>query len=371
MAKSKNRSQYLTTEPNWAVHSLAVTEEERYKAYRDTSYFIHQEIADRESYKAFRAWVKTGSGWSKDIQERVLACPDWCYLTIGQHTWFASKVGYMPQPLREFIDKKLEYLLKQGDKRIADKTVAVATVKVVAIRPHLGQFLEAFDECLDYVVNGRKHTTIESLLNSVGLNAKEVEEAHKEISNIKQEFDELARVRKLKGTRSDWDDQLVEAYAFINTPNPRKTLAFMNDGLLSLETFKTSKKVVRRKKPQDPRKVVSRLRYMKADKDLGIASINPIDILGSTEVWTYDIKRKRLGVYKSQIGGGLHVHGTSIQGYDTDLSYEKTLRKHEVQLQGFMKLSKKAIQDYVGKIRGKQMPVKTRINPNMLLLKVQ
>ena len=303
MAKSKNRSQYLTSEPNWAVHSLATTEDERYAAWRSTNYFIHQEISDRESNKAFRDWVKT-SGWTKDIQTRVLAAPDYAYISIGQHA-------------------------------------------------------------------GKKYPSIESLLNSIGLNAKEVEEAHKELSDNKQEFDELARVRKLKGPRSDWDEQLVEGYAFINTPNLRKTLKWFTEGLVSLETFKTSKKVVRRKKPQDPRKIVSRLRYMKADQDLKIASINPVDILGSTEVWTYDIKRKRLGVYMSLDKGGLMVHGTSIQGYDDKLSYEKTLRKHEEQLKGFMKLSKKAIQDYVGKIRGKQMPVKTRINPNMLLLKVQ
>jgi len=370
MAKSKNRSQYLTTEPNWAVHSLATTEDERYAAWRSTNYFVHQEISDRESNKAFRDWVKT-SGWTKDIQTRVLAAPDYAYISIGQHAWFSSKVGYMPQQLRDFIEKKLEYLLEQGDKKLASKEVAVSKPKVVVIRPNLGQFLTATDESLDNVQTGKKYQSMESLLNSIGLNAKEVEEAHKELSDNKQEFDELARVRKLKGPRSDWDEQLVEKYAFINTPNLRKTLKWFAEGLVSLETFKTSKKVVRRKKPQDPRKIVSRLRYMKAEKDLKIASINPVDILGSTEVWTYDIKRKRLGVYMSLDKGGLTVHGTSIQGYDDKLSYEKTLRKHEEQLKGFMKLSKKAIQDYVGKIRGKQMPVKTRINPNMLLLKVQ
>ena len=88
-------------------------------------------------------------------------------------------------------------------------------------------------------------------------------------------------------------------------------------------------------------------------------------------MWVYDTKRRRLGLYKSKGDGGLGVKGTSITGYDTDISYEKTLRKPDEQLPEIMKKSRKAIHDVVGKIRGKQMKVKTRINPNMLLLKVQ
>ena len=148
-------------------------------------------------------------------------------------------------------------------------------------------------------------------------------------------------------------------------------MTYFEEGLQSIDTYTASKKTVRRKKPQDPRKIVARLRHLKADKDFNIASINPVDILGSTEVWVYDVKRRRLGLYKSKGDGGLGVKGTSVTGYDDGLSYEKTLRKPEEQLPVIMKKSKNALHDTVGKIRGKQMKVKTRINPNMLILKVQ
>ena len=190
------------------------------------------------------------------------------------------------------------------------------------------------------------------------------------LSELIDEFKEVQRVRKIRG-RSDWDEQLIEGYSHINTPQLRKIMAYFEEGLLSLDTYTASKKTVRRKKPVDPRKIVSRLRHLKADKDFNIASINPVDILGSTEVWVYDVKRKRLGLYASKNPGGLGVHGTSITGYDDDLSYEKTLRKPDEQLPLITKKSKKALHEQVGKIRGKQMKVKTRINPNMLILKVQ
>ena len=157
----------------------------------------------------------------------------------------------------------------------------------------------------------------------------------------------------------------------MNKPNMDKLVLWLDEFLQIMIAQQQRKTPIRRKKPQDPRKIVARLRYLQADKDLNIASVNPVNILGSSEVWVYDTKRRRLGLYKSKQDGGLHVKGTSITGYDDGLSYEKTLRKPEEQLALIMKKSKNALHDVVGKIRGKQMKVKTRINPNMLLLKVQ
>jgi len=373
MAKRKQRTQYLLAEPNWAALSLINNEEERAKAFQKTQYWIHQEIANKETYKEFREWVKKHSGWDKKSQTSVLGCEDWRYLTIGQYAFFMNKTGWMPISTRDYINRKLPDLIIKGDEYIAKKKEAkkVVAIKPKIIRNQLEQFLTAHDLMLDNLTEGKKAGTIESLLKQIVLIPSELAEARNEISKVKDEFDELVRVRKIKGGRSDWDEQLIEGYSHINTPNLRKIMTYFDEGLMAIDTFTASKKTVRRKKPVDPRKIVSRLRHLKANKDFNIASINPVDILGSTEVWVYDVKRKRLGLYASKNPGGLGVHGTSITGYDDDLSYEKTLRKPDEQLPLITKKSKKALHEQVGKIRGKQMKVKTRINPNMLILKVQ
>ena len=373
MAKRKQRTQYLLAEPNWAALSLIEKEEERQKAFQDTQYWIPQEIANKETYKEFREWVKKHSGWDKQSQTSVLGCPDWRYLTIGQYAFFQNKTGWMPVRCKKWIDNKLSELIEKGNEAIAEKKEAkkVVVIKPKIIRTQLSDFLSAFDEMLDHLTVGKKAGSVESLLRQIIMIPSELAEARSEMSKLKDEFDELVRVRKIKGGRSDWDEQLVEGYSHINTPNLRKIMAYFDEGLQSIDTYTASKKTVRRKKPQDPRKIVARLRHLKADKDFNIASINPVDILGSTEVWVYDVKRRRLGLYKSKGDGGLGVKGTSVTGYDDGLSYEKTLRKPEEQLPVIMKKSKNALHDTVGKIRGKQMKVKTRINPNMLILKVQ
>jgi len=371
MARIKKRTQYLMAEPNWGKLSLIEKDDERYKAHQDTQYWIHQEIATRETYKHFREWVKKHSGWDKKTQTSVLGCPDWRFLTLGEYAFFQNKVGWMPQKVRDFIDDKLPLMIEKGDEAIAEKKAAKKVVKLKPkpVREELPMFLDAIEKSVESLGDGKKGAGVETLLSSLPLNKEEASEAFDTISSILDEFSELVRVRKIKD-RSDWDEQLVEGYSHISRPNTKKIVDYLTDATIRLVDVK-EKKVVRRKKPQDPRKIVARLRYLQADKDLSIASINPIDILGCSEVWVYDTKRRRLGLYASKNPGGLGVKGTSITGYDTDMSYEKTLRKHTEQLPLIVKKSKNALHDAVGKIRGKKMKVKTRINPNMLILKVQ
>ena len=371
MAKKKH-SPYMLTEPNWAEFSLAETAEQKEEAWRKSRYFIHAEIANKETYKAFRNWIKKGSTWTKKEKDIVLGCPDYCFLSIGEYTWFWEKVGYMLPAQEIYIYNKFDYFKQKSEERAEEKKQAAAQRKAVVkpIRRELDVMISAVDKVIDDFFDGRKVASVESLTTSCKLNKEESNAVYEEYANALDEFKEVQRVRKLKN-RSDWDDQLVEGYSHINKPGMDKLVLWLDEFLQVMVSQQQRKTPVRRKKPQDPRKIVARLRHLQADKDLGIASINPVNILGSTEVWVYDTKRRRLGLYMSKNDGGLHVKGTSITGYDEELSYEKTLRKPEEQLALITKKSKKALHEVVGKIRGKQMKVKTRINPNMLLLKVQ
>lgn len=370
MARTKRKRQiYLVPEPNWGEAQLAVTEKERQKIYNASEYFIHNEISNKECYKSFRDWVKTTSGWTKDEIKRTLAAPDWAFVSISKYTWWALKVGWMLKTQEEYIYKRLDYFDKCAERYAVEK-LHRQSMTVVPIRHELPILINAIDTIIDRLGDGKKIVDNEQLLRALKLNKEEMAEAHKEISYHYDEFAELIRVRNLR-KRSDWDQQLIEGYSHINKPNARAIVAHLKELLDLLQLGATPKKAVRRTKAQPPHKIVARLRHMKASKELNIPSFSPVEILGSSEVWVYDTKRRRLGLYKSKDYGGLGVKGTSITGYDPDQSYEKTLRKHEEQLKAFMKLSKNAITPYVEKIRGKKMKVKTRINPHMLLLKAQ
>ena len=362
----------MLTEPNWAAFSLAETAEQKEEAWKKSRYFIHAEINSKECYKSFRNWIKKGSTWTKKEKDIVLGCPDYCFLSISEYTWFWEKTGWMLPAQEMYIYNKFDYFKQKSEEKAAEKALQQEQKKAVVkpIRRELDIMISAVDEVIDKTMSGMKTSSAQQLSTTCKLNKEESSAVYEEYANILDEFKEVQRVRKNRN-RSDWDDQLVEGYSHVNKPNMDKIVLWLDEFLQIMVTQQQRKTPVRRKKPQDPRKIVARLRYLQADKDLNIASVNPVDILGSTEVWVYDTKRRRLGLYMSKNDGGLHVKGTSITGYDEELSYEKTLRKPEEQLALITKKSKKALHEVVGKIRGKQMKVKTRINPNMLLLKVQ
>lgn len=362
----------MLTEPNWAAFSLAENIEQKEEAWKKSRYFIHAEINNKECYKSFRNWIKKGSKWTKEEQQKVAEAPDYAFLSLSEYTWFWEKTGWMLPAQEEYIYSKYEYFIEKGEQKKIEREQQKAQreVTVKPIRRELDIMISAVDEVIDKHMTGMKVSSAEQLTKTCKLNKEESNHVYQEYANILDEFKELQRVRKLRN-RSEWDEQLIEGYNHVNKPNMDKLVLWLDEFLQIMINQQQRKAPVRRKKPQDPRKIVARLRYLQADKDLSIASVNPVNILGSTEAWVYDTKRRRLGLYMSKDDGGLHVKGTSITGYDDSLSYEKTLRKPEEQLKTIMSKSRKALHEVVGKIRGKQMKVKTRINPNMLLLKVQ
>ena len=64
---------------------------------------------------------------------------------------------------------------------------------------------------------------------------------------------------------------------------------------------------------------------MKEFAELNLKSVSPMDIIGSSELWVYNTKYRKLSVYK----GDLTVKGTSIIGYEISGTDSKSLRKPE------------------------------------------
>jgi len=83
----------------------------------------------------------------------------------------------------------------------------------------------------------------------------------------------------------------------------------------------------------------------------------------------YDVKRKRIGVYASEYANTLGVKGTSIDNYSTSKSYEKTVRADDIVKQ-LVDCRKNGLHPLVDKIRSKKFPVKSRVQPSMILLRV-
>ena len=165
------------------------------------------------------------------------------------------------------------------------------------------------------------------------------------------------------------DEQLVEGYAYC----PRKRLKTIIDAFVDVRSaLDKQASVIRvrkimKKKPTDKKKVVKSLKYLKAFPELGLTSISPVDVLGTTVVWVYDTNKKKVGYYHAEVEGGLFVKGTTILG--TRECSQKTIRKPKEQLAIFGKLRKNQIVNWFEAIRSKELPLKGRTNDNLVILR--
>jgi hypothetical protein len=183
------------------------------------------------------------------------------------------------------------------------------------------------------------------------------------------------RFDELKTAFEKTDEQLTEGYKHYKAADFKRIFTFLDALLSDIEQYRGVKKAskkVRAPRSVSKEKVVGKLKYTKEDKPLKIISINPVDILGAKELWTYNIKTRKLGQYVADsLQGPLGVKGTSITGYDEMKSVCKTLRKPEEKLKEFAKASKVQLRKFMDEIKATETKLNGRINADTMLLRVQ
>jgi hypothetical protein len=126
----------------------------------------------------------------------------------------------------------------------------------------------------------------------------------------------------------------------------------------------------RAKKSVPAEKLIAKLKFMKSNEPLKLVSINPTDIIGAGELWTYNTKSRKLGKYVAAEFNTLGVKGTTITGFDEFKSIQKTLRKPEEKLKEFKAAGKIALRKFLDDINATDTKMNGRINEEIILLKV-
>ena len=202
------------------------------------------------------------------------------------------------------------------------------------------------------------------------LKAKQAKAAHARI--IRQFY--TRNLEELQAVATTKDEQLKEAYSHLSKVQLKKITAFYQEIVSACEMLAQEAKVNRKpkaKKAVPAEKIVAKLKYKKADEPLKLVSINPADILGAKELWTYNTKSRKLGKYVASEFADLGVKGTSIINFDENKSVQKTLRKPLDQLKDFKAAGKVALRKFLEDINAVDTKMNGRINDEIMLLKVQ
>ena len=203
------------------------------------------------------------------------------------------------------------------------------------------------------------------------LKAVEAKAAHARI--IKEFYSkDLAELEELASGKAD--EQLREGYSHRSKKQIKNLIAFYQEIMAACTMLAQEAKVnraPRAKKAVPAEKLVAKLKYKKTDEPLKLVSINPADIIGTSELWIFNTKTRKLGKYIAAEYQTLSVKGTSIVGFNENTSVQKTIRKPEEKLKEFKAAGKVQLRKFLDDINATDTKMNGRINEETILLRVQ
>lgn len=141
------------------------------------------------------------------------------------------------------------------------------------------------------------------------------------------------------------------------------------------ERYAGNKKVVNVRKPR-AKKVksavdqVSKMNYQKEFPALKIVSVNPAEIVGATQVWTYNTKYRKLARYDALWPTGIQVKGTTLIGFDTEKASAKAVRKPEATIKQLLSAGKITLRTILADLSTSETKPNGRINTDTIILRV-
>tara|TARA_B100001939_G_scaffold339266_1_gene345845 strand:- start:3606 stop:4775 length:1170 start_codon:yes stop_codon:yes gene_type:complete len=383
--KTKTRNIYVTKEPDWKKFMGLTDPEEQEKAFRSVDYFVHSEISTKDAVAKYRKWVKEASGWAPEEIKVILKNPDWRFSSSAKYAWCWDKLGYMPECFAKFYDKKKDDLITTGKEVVEEQQE-----KKKEAKPKISIQERMLDQITDLC--GQWEDLIDKFIETGKINIKSfdpekdmkvyagggvIKPNHAKL--IKENFTAIHEEAKesLAGTC----DQLNEAYNFMNKKMKQDYVAFFEKIMNACDALILTGKANRKqRKPRARSKdaIIKKMKFQVSDGSLGIASISPTDVVYANEVWVYNTKTRKVGVYHAKnkdprnlqrAGAGLMVKGTTFQDFDPETSVQKTLRKPAEQINNWTGNAKTRFAKAFDEVKTTPTKLTGRLNDTTIILK--
>ena len=183
------------------------------------------------------------------------------------------------------------------------------------------------------------------------------------------------RLTDLEEVLAGKDSQLAEGYGNFTKLQVKNLVKFAETVIADCGSYvqiKKTERAPRKKKPVSPEKLTQRFKHLREFAELKLVSEPITKLVGCQEAWLYDTKRRRL-IYAVADGhiGTMTVKGTSLVGFDTTNSVQKTLRKPAEQIRGLLTGGVANTRKFFKDIRATEVKFNGRSNENLILLKVR
>ena len=167
------------------------------------------------------------------------------------------------------------------------------------------------------------------------------------------------------------DEYVLEAWSHLKPKYHKKMMDFYGiivDDIDRIIKNATAQRKPRKRKTYSAERLVKNLKYQQEFSELKLVSVNPEKIIGAVELWVFNTKYNRLGVYRAVNSvRGFSVKGCTIQHYDENESVQKTARKPQ---DAVNVLNKRSLKAMLKNMKTKEQPLTGRINAQTILLGV-
>ena len=405
------------TEPSWQGWE-EWTGEQYHRAAQSARAWYYENFKPVDLYPAVWEWMKNND-YSKDQIKQAKSAPSHeLSVTAGitaklllngmpdynkkHDEYWQSLPGTMGNtaPATKFLKERIERAIEAGSKVVKvkkeeEKEKAKVYVPTIQERIRDQAYIqsEAIDEWLEGWIIDPKSFDPKGFDFKKHFQKMNVTQAHArklktffehELDDYKEleRYPTAGQLKKMDENEADQWLQLKEGYGHFKKADIKKLFTAV-EGLLQaldfvVETAKATR-APRKSKPKSATKLVEKLKFLKVDEKFKLASFSPDQIIGASELWVFNVKTRKLGKYFAKNidpkglqrdGSGLSVKGTTIQGYDEQLSIQKTLRKPEIQLKEFKDAGKVKLRKFLDDIATTDTKLNGRCNPETILLKV-
>lgn len=254
--------------------------------------------------------------------------PNWEFGSTGKLLLIRNEGGYLSDEHAAFIDTKINDIyerykdIKQKEDVVDDPAPKAPVISIEQrIIEAAGKQSEEIDYAIDAFLTNKKEFSTKSYIIANGISGavcKKIGESYK------------PKLAELEEAIKGEDEQLVEGYSFLSKSELKRFRDFIasiiNDCENAVLVAKASR-APRVRKPKPAAKQVAKMKYLNEYPDLNLKSVHPTKIVGAQQLWVFNTKNNKLGVYYATGASGFSVKGSSLLGWDPETSSQNRLRK--------------------------------------------
>lgn len=341
-------------------------------------YTWYNNMCDMKEAKSYLITYLKNVGRDEDVKKFRDVPDKWVHLTVCWIARIISEGGQISEQTRAFFNDRLDVMLsrdyskKDAITEIADNeeapapktakpTLSIQDRMKVQAENLICELEEAVDKFItDWQPGFKMYDWLQGKEVSA-VNAKRIHEFYNpQLLEIEEAY--------------EGNEELLEGYKAYGKTNLKKLFGFYVMLVEDCELYMDNSKKVRKPrktKPMTTEKKFKDFKHQEFDNIRKIQSVQPVRILGATELWTFSTKYNQLTVFRAK-SGTLDVHRTAITNFDPAQSKTRKLKANTVQavLNEVLNGGKVSLRNLMANTKGSDQKLQERMNENTLLLRV-